>query len=93
MMLEMSVINIKKYCCKPLFVIHKKILLVAVAAVAAAAPEEYSKDIIPIVKDVRVQEDDGRYSLDVETGNGIFQSQSGSPDGVEGSVIKAGEYA
>lgn len=60
---------------------------------AAATPEDPSKDIIPIVRDVRVQEEDGKYSVDVETGNGIFQSQSGSPDGAEGSVIKAGEYA
>ncbi|XP_050700782.1 cuticle protein AMP1A-like [Eriocheir sinensis] len=71
----------------------KLILLAALASVAAAAPQDYSKDIIPILKDVRVHEEDGRYSLDVETGNGIFQSQSGSPDGAEGSVIKAGEYS
>lgn len=45
------------------------------------------------MKDVRVQEDDGRYSVDVETGNGIIQSQSGSPTGAEGSVVKAGEYS
>lgn len=61
---------------------------------AAAAPQEYeAREVIPIVKDVRVQEDDGRYSVDVETGNGIFQSQSGSPSGDKGSVVKAGEYS
>ena len=60
---------------------------------AAAAPEDYAREVIPIVKDVRVHEDDGRYSVDFQTGNGIFQSQSGSPDGAEGSVIKAGEYS
>ncbi|XP_045135727.1 cuticle protein AMP1A-like [Portunus trituberculatus] len=72
----------------------KIILLVALAAAAAAAPQDYaSREVIPILKDVRVQEDDGRYSVDVETGNGIIHSQSGSPTGADGTVIKAGEYS
>ncbi|KAK8388965.1 hypothetical protein O3P69_020729 [Scylla paramamosain] len=72
----------------------KIILLAALVAAAAAAPQDYaSREVIPIVKDIRVHEDDGRYSVDVETGNGIFQSQSGSPTGAEGSVVKAGEYS
>lgn len=55
---------------------------------------EYSStvEVIPILKDERIQEDDGRYSVDVETGNGIKLSESGSPDGPEGAVIKAGQY-
>ena len=77
-------------------------ILAALASVVASAtqyalppPDSYetSRDFIPILKDNRVQEDDGRYNLDVETGNGIFLSQSGSPDGPEGAVIKAGEYS
>lgn len=69
----------------------------AAAATQYAPPSpgsyEDSRDFIPILKDNRVQEDDGRYNLDVETGNGIFLSQSGAPDGPEGAVIKAGEFS
>ncbi|XP_071516029.1 cuticle protein AMP1A-like [Panulirus ornatus] len=50
-------------------------------------------DVVPIVMDERVHEEDGRYSFDVETGNGIKLSQSGSPDGPEGAVVKAGQYS
>nr|XP_027208979.1 cuticle protein AMP1A-like [Penaeus vannamei] len=55
---------------------------------------EYSStvEVVPILKDERIQEDDGRYSVDVETGNGIKLSESGSPDGPDGAVIKAGQY-
>ncbi|XP_063857076.1 cuticle protein AMP1A-like [Scylla paramamosain] len=78
------------------------VVLAALASVAASAtqyapprPDSYetSREYIPILKDNRVQEDDGRYNLDVETGNGILLSQSGAPDGPEGAVIKAGEYS
>lgn len=50
-------------------------------------------EVVPILRDDRVMEDDGRYSLDVETGNGIVYSQSGSPEGPEGAVVKAGQYS
>nr|XP_027239250.1 cuticle protein CP14.6-like [Penaeus vannamei] len=50
-------------------------------------------EVVPILRDDRVQEDDGRYNFDVETGNGITASESGSPDGPEGAVVKAGQYA
>ena len=50
-------------------------------------------EVIPILRDDRVMEEDGRYTLDVETGNGIILSQSGSPEGPDGSVIKAGSYS
>ncbi|XP_045135797.1 cuticle protein AMP1A-like [Portunus trituberculatus] len=80
------------------------VVLAALASVAASAtqyaappprPDSYetSGEYIPILKDNRVQEDDGRYNLDVETANGILLSQSGAPDGPEGAVIKAGEYS
>ncbi|XP_050700796.1 cuticle protein AMP1A-like [Eriocheir sinensis] len=79
----------------------KFVILAALAAVALAAPRPdkpygasaESAEFIPILKDERVQEDDGRYNLDVETGNGIFLSQSGSPDGPDGSVVKSGVYS
>lgn len=50
-------------------------------------------EVVPILRDDRVMEEDGRYALDVETGNGIYISQSGSPDGPDGSIIKAGQYS
>ncbi|XP_042218179.1 cuticle protein AMP1A-like [Homarus americanus] len=70
-------------------------LLVAVAAAAPDSPRygEYSSEEIPILVDERIQEDDGRYNYEIKTGNGISLSQSGSPDGPEGAVIKAGEYS
>ncbi|XP_050700754.1 larval cuticle protein LCP-30-like [Eriocheir sinensis] len=80
-----------------LFVTLAALVSVAAAATQYAPPPpgsyEDSRDFIPILKDNRVQEDDGRYNLDVETGNGIFLSQSGAPDGPEGAVIKAGEFS
>ncbi|XP_047469758.1 cuticle protein AMP1A-like [Penaeus chinensis] len=72
----------------------KFVILACVAAVALAAPQySSSEEVVPILKYDRVQEDDGRYSFDFETGNGIRVSQAGSPDGDEDSVIKAGEYS
>ncbi|XP_050700775.1 cuticle protein AMP1A-like [Eriocheir sinensis] len=50
-------------------------------------------EVVPILRDERVHEEDGRYTLDVETGNGIILSQSGSPDGPDGSVVKSGHYS
>ncbi|XP_050700783.1 cuticle protein AMP1A-like [Eriocheir sinensis] len=81
----------------------KFVILAALASVALAAPQ-YSYDapardsseereFVPILRDERVHEEDGTYNLDVETGNGIVLSQSGSPDGPDGSVVKAGEYS
>ncbi|XP_047469446.1 cuticle protein CP14.6-like [Penaeus chinensis] len=74
----------------------KFIILACVATMAFAAPQYSSSEeaeFIPILKDDRVQEDDGTYSFDFETGNGISFSQAGSPDGDEDAVIKAGEYS
>nr|XP_027208980.1 uncharacterized protein LOC113802575 [Penaeus vannamei] len=47
-------------------------------------------EVIPILKDERIQEDDGRYSVDVETGNGIKLSESGSPDGPKARSSRRG---
>ncbi|XP_071516378.1 cuticle protein AMP1A-like [Panulirus ornatus] len=79
------------------------VILAMLAALAAAAPQYAAPDpptrysdsfeVVPILKDERVLEDDGRYSFDVQTGNGISLSQSGSPDGPEGAVVKAGQYS
>ena len=85
--------------CTLLQVVLATLATVAASATQYAAPSprpdsyETSREYIPILKDNRVQEDDGRYNLDIETGNGILLSQSGAPDGPEGAVIKAGEYS
>ena len=74
-------------------------ILAALAAVALAKPvyddshSLESREHIPILKDERVHEDDGRFSMDMETGNGISYSKSGSPDGPEGSVVMSGVYS
>ncbi|KAK4326486.1 hypothetical protein Pmani_003012 [Petrolisthes manimaculis] len=78
----------------------KLIILAVVATVAVAAPQSYEsrydsspRDVVPILRDLRQQDDDGAYNVDVETGNGIVLAQSGSPQGPEGSVVKAGQYS
>ncbi|KAK8719075.1 hypothetical protein OTU49_014259, partial [Cherax quadricarinatus] len=79
---------------------------VAVAAPEHFLPETYgapassfravsfdSEEVVPILRDERVQDENGRYSFDVETGNGIIFSQSGSPDGPDGAVVSSGKYS
>ncbi|XP_068206614.1 cuticle protein AMP1A-like [Palaemon carinicauda] len=71
------------------------ILAAAVAALAVGAPQQYgadSREVVPILRDDRVHEDDGRYNFDVETGNGILISQSGSPVS-EGAIASAGQFS
>lgn len=55
-----------------------------------SSEEDY---VVPILRDDRVHEEDGRYNVDVETGNGIHLSQGGSPDALTGAIIQAGEYS
>lgn len=50
-------------------------------------------EVVPILRDDRVHNEEGSYSYDVETANGIIMSQSGSPSGPEGAVVKAGQYS
>ncbi|XP_037780487.1 cuticle protein AMP1A-like [Penaeus monodon] len=78
----------------------RSLIIVCLATVAVAAPQynydgprAASSEEVAILRDNRVHEDDGRYNYDVETANGIVLSQSGSPDGDEGAVVKAGEYS
>ncbi|XP_037780455.1 cuticle protein AMP1A-like [Penaeus monodon] len=81
-------------------------ILVVLTAVAAAAPQNgYSlpdpstrgvleaAEVVPILRDERVKEDDGRYNFDIETGDGITASESGSPDGPEGAIVASGKYS
>ncbi|KAK8740178.1 hypothetical protein OTU49_003083, partial [Cherax quadricarinatus] len=79
---------------------------IAVAAPQYPLPETYgapspssravsvdSVEVVPILRDDRVQDENGKFNFEVETGNGISFSQSGSPDGPEGAVVKSGQYA
>ncbi|XP_063587670.1 pupal cuticle protein-like [Penaeus indicus] len=50
-------------------------------------------EVVPILRDDRVQEDDGRYNYDIETGDGITASESGSPDVSEGAIVASGKYS
>ncbi|XP_037780417.1 cuticle protein CP14.6-like [Penaeus monodon] len=78
----------------------KFILLAVFACVAAAAPQgyeapapsRYDSEEVPILRDERVIEDDGRYNFDVETGDGIVVSESGSPS-ADGGINSAGSYS
>ena len=88
--------------------ITSKQLIVAVVVTVAAADTEYSYrppqntaasarsdiiDLVPIVKDERFHSEDGSFGYDVQTGNGIFMSKSGSPAGPADSVVMVGEYS
>ncbi|XP_064093906.1 cuticle protein AMP1A-like [Macrobrachium nipponense] len=73
----------------------KLIVLACLATLAASAPQQYgssSDEVAPILRDERIQEDDGRYNFDVETGNGIVISQAGSPVS-EGAIASAGQFS
>ncbi|XP_068206615.1 cuticle protein AMP1A-like [Palaemon carinicauda] len=73
----------------------KIIVLATLATLAVAAPQQYgssSDEDAPILRDDRIQEDDGRYNFDVETGNGIVISQSGSPV-AQGAIASAGQFS
>ncbi|XP_042218346.1 cuticle protein AMP1A-like [Homarus americanus] len=66
-------------------------LLTLSAPAALDSSEEV--EVVPILRDDRVHEEDGRFNVEVETGNGIRLSQSGSPDGNNGAVIQAGRVS
>ncbi|CAL4085903.1 unnamed protein product, partial [Meganyctiphanes norvegica] len=74
--------------------IMKLLVLAALAAVTAAAPQGYaprslgsdeSFEHISTLRDVRHHEVDGTNSLDFETENGIEIAQSGDSEGIQGS--------
>lgn len=69
-----------------------QIILSAALVLAAAAPTPDEREVVPILRDERIQEDDGRYNFDVETANGIVLSQSGSPV-AKGAIAAAGQYS
>lgn len=65
-----------------------------VAPASSFRQETFSSvEHIPILRNDQVLEEDGHYNFAVETGNGIVISQSGSPSGPEGAVVKTGEFS
>ncbi|KAF2353067.1 Insect cuticle protein [Trinorchestia longiramus] len=62
----------------------------------APAPERSaaasrSDDFIPILRsDIVLPDAEGRYSVDTETGNAIFRSETGAPTGPDGAIEKSG---
>ncbi|XP_071516041.1 cuticle protein AMP1A-like [Panulirus ornatus] len=83
-----------------MFFLSFKVLLVAVALAAPqfsySAPTFDSSEeivVVPILKDQRVHDEDGRFNVEVETGNGIALSRSGSPVGTDDAVVQAGQYS
>ena len=58
----------------------------------APSVRDDSREFIPILRDDRVHED-GHYSTDVETANGIYASEAGQPTGPEDAVVAAGGYS
>ena len=83
-----------------------QVILAIVAAVAFAdkpnggtygppAPSVRSDSFenVAILRDDRIQEDDGKYNFDFEAENGIRFAEHGSPDGHENAIVSAGEYA
>ncbi|KAK8388664.1 hypothetical protein O3P69_020564 [Scylla paramamosain] len=75
--------------------VSPQMIVTLLASVALAAPtyDTSSEKEAPILKYDRIQEDDGRYNYEFETGNGISHSQSGSPGDDTGAINKAGHYS
>ncbi|KAK7076469.1 hypothetical protein SK128_017136 [Halocaridina rubra] len=65
-----------------------------IAPAASTRDDSYEQpDPVAILRDDRVHEEDGRFNVEFEAENGIVFAQSGSPDGPEDSVVKAGMYS
>ena len=64
----------------------------AVAAVASALPRPDEIEVVPILRDDRVN-GEGSYSFDFETGDGILRSEAGQSEGETGAVNQAGQYS
>ncbi|XP_071516016.1 cuticle protein CP14.6-like [Panulirus ornatus] len=75
----------------------KFVILAALAVVATAAPQNYDSSSssveVPILRQDFVLGDYGKYSLDLETGDGVLWSQSGSPAGPTGAVATSGQFS
>ncbi|KAK7070712.1 hypothetical protein SK128_025105 [Halocaridina rubra] len=79
------------------------IIIATLATLALAAPQysyeapevraASSEEFVAILRDDRIQEDDGKYNFEFEAENGIQFAQVGSPDGPKDAVVKAGQYS
>ncbi|XP_064093905.1 cuticle protein CP14.6-like [Macrobrachium nipponense] len=76
------------------------IILSFLATVALAAPQYGygrgggdSSEEIPILRDDRDRDDFGRYSVNVETANGIVLADAGAPEGPKGAVVASGFFS
>ena len=69
-----------------------QLVILCLSAVAIAAPTYEKEEVVPILRDDRVQED-SHYSFDIETGDGIVRSEAGQPVGEAGAVNKQGQIA
>ncbi|KAK8740173.1 hypothetical protein OTU49_003078, partial [Cherax quadricarinatus] len=77
-------------------------IIAILATLAASAPQDSYRaphqesredEVVPILRDERVHDEDGKFNFEIETGNGISISQAGLPDDDSGAVIKAGKYS
>lgn len=74
-----------------------QIVLLAIAASAIARPDsgysapQKSAEVIEILRDDRVHPEDGSYSFDIETADGIQRSEAGQNQNDAGSVVQAGQ--
>lgn len=71
-------------------------MAIAAPQFAYSAPIDDSSEelrVVPILRDERVHLEDGRFNVEVETGNGITLSRSGNPEGVDNAVVQAGQYS
>ncbi|XP_066944551.1 cuticle protein AM1199-like, partial [Macrobrachium rosenbergii] len=59
----------------------------------ASSPESKPKGPVGIIKDEKIFNEDGSFSVNYETENGIKVLASGSPSGVDKSVTQAGLYS
>ncbi|XP_069989622.1 cuticle protein AM1199-like [Penaeus vannamei] len=86
------------------FMTISQILVCALVAVVAAAPDHYGppqtgfygfpSPVIPILKDEREGPDaSGVYSFEFETGNGIKREEQGAPRGPSGAVAMQGGWS
>ncbi|KAF2359285.1 Insect cuticle protein [Trinorchestia longiramus] len=83
------------------FIIHEKVIFLALAATAVARPDQdYSAPArgsnerhIAILRDDRVQPQDGSYAFDIETEDGIVRSEAGQNQNEAGVVVQAGQMS
>ena len=60
---------------------------------ATARPQSFeSEEVVPILRNERVESENGAYSFDFETGDGIERSEAGQSKGDTGAINQNGEH-